>query len=115
NFVTWESKDGLHYRFNQKESRNGTVSDEIRGEANLDGPGKGGKVEFTKPEGKTLTLPPGTVFPSAHTILLIEKAGTGENFVSRQVFDGATADGAVLVSGVIGPKVEPDTDQAKKS
>jgi hypothetical protein len=23
NFVTWEAKDGLHYRFNQKETRNG--------------------------------------------------------------------------------------------
>src|SRR5260370_4766736 len=30
NFVTWEAKDGLRYRFNQKETRNGTDNDEIR-------------------------------------------------------------------------------------
>ncbi len=112
NFVTWESKDGLRYRFNQKETRNGTVDEEIRGSAQLDGPGKGGTVNFEKPQPQTMKLPPGALFPSTHTILLIQKAEAGENFVSRQVFDGATVDGAVLVSAVIGPKVEPDAKNA---
>src|SRR5207248_9476249 len=44
NFVTWEAKDGLKYRFNQKETRNGNENDEIKGEAKLDGPDKGGAV-----------------------------------------------------------------------
>ena len=107
NFVTWESKDGLRYRFNQKETRNGTVDEEIRGSAELDGPGKGGTVTFEKPQPQTMKLPPGALFPSAHTILLIQKAKAGEDFVARQVFDGATVEGAVLVSAVIGKKVEP--------
>src|SRR5215471_19931324 len=67
-FVTWESKDGLRYRFNQKQIRNGEVDQEIRGEARLDGPGKGGVVEFAKPEAQTLRIEPGVLFPSAHTI-----------------------------------------------
>jgi EipB-like len=112
NFVTWESKDGLRYRFNQKETRNGTVDEEIRGSAQLDGPGKGGTVTFEKPQPQTMKLPPGALFPSAHTILLIQKAEAGDNFVSRQVFDGATVEGAVLVSAVIGPKVEPTVAKA---
>jgi hypothetical protein len=115
NFVTWEAKDGSHYRFNQKETRNGTESDEIRGQAKLDGPDKGGAVEFEKPEAKTLKLPAGTLFPSAHTIFLIDKAKAGENFISKQIFDGATVENAVLVSAVIGAKVEPDEESAKKS
>src|ERR1700726_2994647 len=89
-FVTWESKDGLRYRFNQKQTRNGEVDQEIRGEARLDGPGQGGVAEFTKPQPQTLNLEPGVLFPSAHTILLIDSAHTGENFVSRLIFDGAT-------------------------
>jgi hypothetical protein len=108
NFVTWESKDGLRYRFNQKETRNGTVDQEIRGSAQLDGLGKGGTVTFEKPQPQTMKLPPGALFPSAHTILLIQKAKAGEDFVARQVFDGATVEGAVLVSAVIGKKVEPN-------
>lgn len=115
NFVTWEAKDGLHYRFNQKETRNGEGGEPIHGEARLDEPGKGGAADFTTPQPKTIALPGGTIFPSAHTILLIDKAKAGENFVSRQVFDGSTEESAVLVSAVIGPKVEPDPEAAKKS
>jgi len=115
NFVTWEAKDSLKYRFNQKETRNGNDNDEIRGEAKLDGPDKGGAVTFEKPDSKTLKLPPGTLFPSAHTIFLIDKARAGENFISKQIFDGASVDNSVLVTAVIGAKVDPDEDSKKKS
>jgi len=107
-FVTWESKDGLRYRFNQRQTRNGELDQEIRGEARLDGPGKGGVAVFTKPQPQTLKLAPGVLFPSAHTILLIDKAKTGATFVTRQVFDGATDENAVQVSAVIGTKVAAD-------
>src|SRR5271165_4557286 len=60
-FVTWESKDGLHYRFNQRETKNGAVDQEIRGEATLEGPGKGGIAIFTKPQPQTLKLAPGVL------------------------------------------------------
>jgi hypothetical protein len=115
NFVTWESKDGLHYRFNQRETRNGAVDEEIRGSAQLDGPGKGGTITFDKPQSQTMKLPEGALFPSAHTILVIQKAQAGENFLSRQVFDGATVEGAVLVSAVIGQKIEPDPKDPLKN
>jgi hypothetical protein len=112
-FVTWESKDGLRYRFNQRQTRNGELDEEIRGEARLDGPGKGGVAEFTKPRPQTLKLAPGVLFPSAHTILLIDKAREGKTFVSRQVFDGATDENAVQVSAVIGAKVTAEPASAK--
>jgi hypothetical protein len=115
NFVTWEAKDGLSYRFDQRETKDSGSDNEIHGEAKLDGLGKGGAATFDKPADKTIDLPPGTLFPSAHTMLLIDKAKAGENFVSRQIFDGATVETAVLVSAVIGPKLEPDDDAAKKS
>jgi len=114
-FVTWESKDGLRYRFNQKQSRNGELDQDIRGEAKLDAPGKGGSVEFTKPKPQTLKLDPGVLFPSAHTILLIDKAREGENFLSRQVFDGATDENAVQVSAAIGVKITADPAAVKLS
>jgi hypothetical protein len=114
-FVTWESKDGLRYRFNQHQTRNGEPDQEIRGEARLDGPGKGGVAEFTKPHPQTLKLAPGVLFPSAHTILLIDKAREGKTFVSRQVFDGATDENAVQVSAVIGTRVTADLASAKLS
>ena len=115
NFVTWEAKDGLRYRFSQKETRNGTEDDEISGKARLDGPGKGGTADFEKPESKSFKLPPGMMFPSAHTIFLIDKARAGEIFIPKHIFDGATVENAVLVSAVIGPKVAPDAAAIKQS
>ena len=114
-FVTWESKDGLRYRFNQKQTRNGEVDQDIRGEARLDAPGNGGVAEFIKPKPQALKLMPGVLFPSAHTILLIDRASEGENFLSRQVFDGATDENAVQVSAAIGSRVAADAAAANGS
>jgi hypothetical protein len=72
-------------------------------------------VEFTKPKPQTLQLDPGVLFPSAHTILLIDKAHEGENFLSRQVFDGATDENAVQVSAAIGVKITADPAAMKLS
>jgi hypothetical protein len=107
NLVTWESKDGLRYRFNERRVRNGDVDEEIKGEATLAGPGKGGSAEFTKPHAVTLVLPPGTLFPTAHTLFLIERAEAGGQFVVRKVFDGATVENAGEISAVIGAKLKP--------
>lgn len=105
--VTWESKDGLRYRFNERRLRNGEPDEEIKGEAKLDGPGKGGTAEFTRPSSTTMTLAPGVLFPTAHTILLIDRAQAGEQFVSKQVFDGATVENASQITAVIGPSLKP--------
>jgi hypothetical protein len=105
--VTWESKDGLRYRFNERRLRNGDLDEEIKGEAKLDGPGKGGAAEFTKPEAATLTLPAGTLFPTAHTLLLIQRAQAGDQLISRKVFDGATVENAGQITAVIGPMLKP--------
>src|SRR6516165_6633608 len=114
-FVTWEAKDGTRYRFNQKQTRNGEIDQEIRGEARLDGPGKAGVAEFTKPQPQTLKLAAGVLFPSAHTISLIDGAREGENFISRLVFDGATDENAVQVSAAIGVRLTADPAAAARS
>ena len=112
-FITWESKDGLRYRFSETETRNGTVSEDISGEARLDGPGKGGVARFSKPRPETMPLAPGVLFPSAHTILLIDRARAGATFVSRQVFDGSAEENAVQVSAFIAAKPTADRASAK--
>jgi EipB-like len=114
-FVTWEAKDGTRYRFNQKQTRNGEIDQEIRGEARLDGPGQAGVAEFTKPQPQTLKLAAGVLFPSAHTTLLIDAAREGENFLSRLVFDGAADENAVQVSAAIGGKLTADPAAAVRS
>lgn len=110
--VTWESKDGLRYRFNEKRVRNGTVEDDIHGEAHV-GKDKGGTADFEKPKPTTLTLAPGVLFPTAHTLLLIDRAQAGEQFLSRKVFDGAALENAGQITAVIGPQLKPEPKAAK--
>ncbi len=105
--VTWESKDGRRYRFNEKRLRNREADEEIKGEATLAADGKGGTAEFTKPAAATLTLAPGVVFPTQHTLVLIEHARAGDAFVSRKVFDGASVENAGQITAVIGPELAP--------
>jgi hypothetical protein len=115
NFVTWESKDGLRYRFYQRKLKDGELEDETRGDAHLDGKGKGGKVEFTKPNTDALDLAPGVIFPTAHTLLLIERAKAGEQFVAQPVFDGASEENAAEVSAVIGGAQNAETGAAEEA
>ncbi len=100
-YVTWEAKDGESYRFNVRKMVNGQLDEELRGDATLDGL-KGGVARYTRPEEKRVDLPAGTMFPSAHTILLLSLAEQGETFFSRYIFDGSEAAGAAGVSAVMG-------------
>ena len=105
--VTWESKDGLRYRFNERRLRNGQADEELHGEAHLDGDGKGGEAEFTKPSATTIKLAPGTIFPTAHTLVLLDRAQAGDQFVSRKVFDGSSVETAEQITAVLGLEKQP--------
>jgi len=113
-YATWEAKDGATYRFNVRKLVNGQVDEELKGDARLKGD-QGGQVRYEKPKELTLELPPGTMFPSAHTERLISLAGEGQSFFVRPIFDGSETDGAVNVSAVIGrrPLGAPELPEAK--
>jgi hypothetical protein len=111
--LTFESKDGLLYKFNEKRLRNGNVEDDIHGDAHLDGKDKGGVAQFDKPDQTKLTLAPGVLFPTAHTLVLIQHAQAGDTFLARKVFDGAAVENAGQITAVIGPQLKPDPNPPK--
>jgi hypothetical protein len=113
NYITWESKDGTLYRFKVRKTKNGKPEEEVSGEAQLEGPGKAGAADFRLPKKNAMTLPPGTLFPTQHTIVLLERALAGERMVPRFVFDGATPEGAANVSALIGRPLPPAADDAQ--
>ena len=104
-FVTWESKDGLHYRFNERKTRNGQLEEEIRGDAALNAKDHSGTAVFIKPKEQTFDLPSGSFFPTQHTMALIRRGEAGESFLAAPVFDGSEFDGAILISAVISAKL----------
>ncbi|WP_374443735.1 cell envelope integrity EipB family protein [Stella sp.] len=99
--ASWESKDGLRYRFALRKQRGEEPEEELRGSARLDGPGRPGRALFTRPEETRVDLPRGTIFPSAHTIEVIRRAEAKEHFFLRRVFDGSEVEAPVDVTAFV--------------
>jgi hypothetical protein len=110
NVVAWESKDGLRYRFFVRRTQTGEEATEMRGDARLDGPGGAGVAHYTAPAEKTVPLPPGTLFPTAHSLRLIERAQSGPFQMYGPVFDGSDESGLFDVSAAGGVDMRPRAD-----
>lgn len=102
-YTSWESKDGLKFRFDSRTTRNGDLAEQFRGSAELVDLKKGGEATYTVPEARKLKLPAGTLFPTAHTEAVIRRAAAGETFDYRTLFDGSSADSPFGVSAVMRP------------
>jgi hypothetical protein len=112
-FASFESRDGLNYRFNTRNLQDGELDDEFSGLAALDKANGPGKAVFTEPEQQEFKLPDGTVFPNTHVIKLIDRAMAGESIISFKVFDGSRLEGAFDVNAVVTgnqPKTELAVD-----
>lgn len=100
--ATFESRDGLSYRFAVRNTTDGQESEQIEGAASIGGPRRSGAATFEKPEAKEIPLAAGTLFPMAHTAEVIAEIGKGTKIIARKVFDGLTTDGGFLVNAVVG-------------
>lgn len=105
--TSWESLDGLVFRFSSRDATNGTVTEEIDGKAELKAAGAAGMVRFRKPREVELALPAGTVFPSEQAILLLRAAQRGERSRNIILFDGSRLDGLYETYNVIGNEYPP--------
>lgn len=114
-YSSWESKDGKRFRFNSRTTRNGKLSERYRGTATLKGDGSGGIAVFTLPKKMRIKLPPNSIFPTAHSELVMAKAKAGGPFVWRILFDGTTNEGPYGVSAVIGKPRTAQTPQQRKA
>jgi hypothetical protein len=102
-FITWESKDGLRYRFRINQARDGRTIEDTRGEAELEARDGPGVVWYTKPEREAVDLPAGTLFPTDHLARMLAAATAGEKRFVRPMYDGSGEEGPDLLSAVIAP------------
>jgi EipB-like len=105
--TTWESRDGRSYRFSVRNRSSDSEDERIEGAARVGGPDRGGTARFEKPKPHSVALPAGTVFPTAHTIAVLDAAESAPTAMSRLVFDGMSGDGLFDVSAVIGRPGRP--------
>ncbi len=105
-YATWESKDGLQMRFRTRQTTDTAVTEQVEGTASLEATGGPGSVHYTVPEDKTVPLPAGTLFSTAHTEAIIAAAQAGKKFLAVPIFDGTGSKGAqdsFIVIGAWGP------------
>ena len=100
-YLTWESKDGTKLNFRMKQMTDTAVTEQVEGSATLEPNGGPGTIHYTMPSVKTTELPPGTLFPMAHTAAIIAGAEAGQKFITLPLFDGTGADGAQSTSIVV--------------
>ena len=105
---SWESRDGTRYRFFIRKLQSGASVEEIRGDARLSKDGKGGVVNFVLPDARQVPLPPGTVFPTLHSLELMSALEDGSLPLWRIVFDGTGDEGIYGVSAVLARSFEPE-------
>ena len=102
--ATWESEDGLRFRFNISRGVNGEEIENYIGEAILDEIGGPGRVYYENPKDKEVLLDRGTIFPSRHTLLLLQRAENFTKFDRQLIFDGGDAGGSAAVTAIFFPK-----------
>lgn len=100
-FASWESKDGLRYRFRVRHTRDGKEVEVLRGTAELLGRGGAGVARFSSPQDVDQDLPRGTLFPTEHLALLLDAARAGGGHLVRTVFDGTSLDNPYRISAFI--------------
>lgn len=105
-FTSFETKDGTSLQFSVRNTQNGEVEEELRGQAEIFKNGTG-RANFTLPDQRSFELPAGTTFPMSHLSQLIEHAKLGQKVVAYNVFDGARLDGAFKVNAFIGRAARP--------
>ena len=92
-YATWESKDGLRFRYHMRQTTDTAVTSQTDGEASLQRIGGAGEARYNTPHDSTSALPAGTVFPMAHTAAIIAAARDKKHFLSLPLFDGTDENG----------------------
>lgn len=100
-YASFESKDGQNYRFTVRNIEDGAPDEQLRGTATFENGQGDGRAVFNEPEKREFVLPKGTLFPTAHTAVVIDRAKAGEFSLLRPVFDGGRVEGAFDVNAVI--------------
>src|SRR4029079_9809202 len=110
-YATWESKDGLKFRFHMKQTTDTAVTSQTDGDAKLERTGGPGEAHYTVPEDTTKPLPAGTLFPMAHTSAIIAAAQSGTKFLAVPLFDGTDDSGVEDSSLVVLDYKKPEANK----
>lgn len=111
---TWEQADGKKFRFQSAQYLNEKLGDVTMGRAVRAAPDEAVKVKLSQPSRAELDLTGEILFPTQHSIALIEKALSGQSLFQARIYDGSEKGRKVYeTTAFIGKLVKPGSDEAK--
>ncbi len=86
---TWEQGDGGKFRFQSSQYVNDKLGDVTMGRAVRETPNDALKIRLSQPSQADLKLPGPALFPTQHSIALLEKAEGGQTLFQARIYDGS--------------------------
>ena len=109
---TWEQGDGQKFRFQSQQYLNDKLGDVTVGRASREAPGAV-KVKISQPARGELDLSDKVLFPTQHSLALIDAAQAGQSMLQAQLYDGSEKGQKVYeTTAIIGKEIMPGADQA---
>ncbi len=110
-FSTYESFDGKSFDFTVQRKNNNVILEEVRGRAKSDN----NKIIYSLPDNLTFNLPKNTLFPTAHSIAVLNQIKNNQKIYHQTLFDGSDAEGPVDVNSfIIGKATYNPPEEYKK-
>jgi hypothetical protein len=108
---TWEQGDGKKFRFQSAQYLNDKLGDVTMGRAVRETPNEAVKVNLSQPAHAELNLGGSVLFPTQHSLALIEAARAGRALFQARIYDGSEKGRKVYdTTAFIGTLVAPGSD-----
>src|SRR6516225_4437430 len=111
---TWEQGNGQKFRFQSAQYLNDKLGDVTMGRAVRESPNQAVKVRLSQPSHAELDLTGQVLFPTQHSLALIDAARAGQSLFQAKIYDGSEKGRKVYdTTAFIGSKVEAGADTDK--
>jgi EipB-like len=108
---TWEQGDGQKFRFQSAQYLNDKLGDITMGRAVRETPNEAVKVKLSQPSLAELDLSGPVLFPTQHSLALIDAARAGQTLFQARIYDGSEKGRKVYdTTAFIGTLVQPGGD-----
>ncbi|MEX2165638.1 MAG: cell envelope integrity EipB family protein [Methyloceanibacter sp.] len=110
---TWEQSNGQKFRFQSAQYLNDKLGDVTMGRAEREAPNAAVKVRLSQPARAELNLTGQVMFPTQHSLALIDTALAGETLFQARIYDGSEKGRRIYeTTALIGTEVKPGADGA---
>lgn len=113
---TWEQGDGQKFRFQSAQYLNDKLGDVTMGRAVREAPAEAVKVKLSQPANAELDLSGPLLFPTQHSLALIEAARAGQGQFQARIYDGSEKgrkvyDTTAFIGGAVPAGNDPKLEQ----